>query len=236
MSINSQFERVSPEQVKQAAEFQAAIFADVNGRTGALHGRIVALVPTMKVAGPAFTVDVRPGDNLMIHAAIALAQPGDVLVIDGKGDQTAALMGALMMNACKVRQLAGVVIDGAVRDREELEALGFPVFSVGTNPNGPTKNVPGNLGAAISCGGVALRPGDLVIGDADGVVVVERKKVDKLLPLAAKKVVDEEARMQQIKSGNTAATWLVGALRSAGVLKESESLLDNPFERGVLER
>lgn len=224
MPIYSQFQRVSPEQISQAAAFQAAILADVNGRAGALHGRVTALAPKMKVAGPAFTVDVRPGDNLMIHAAIALAQPGDVLVVDGKGDQTAALMGALMMNACKVRHLAGVVIDGAVRDREELEALGLPVFSVGTNPNGPTKNVAGSVGGAISCGGVAVNAGDLVIGDADGVVVIEREKVDNLLALAARKVEDEAARMRQIQSGNTAATWLLGALRTAGVLKEGEGL------------
>src|SRR6188768_3137820 len=103
------FERVSPELVKQAGEFQAAILADVNGRRGALHGRIAALRPYMKLAGPALTVEVRPGDILMIHAAIALAKPGDVLVIDGKGDQTAALMGTLMLSACKKQGLAGVV-------------------------------------------------------------------------------------------------------------------------------
>ena len=94
------FERVSPALVQQASQFQAAILADVNGRRGALHGRIAALRPRMKLAGPAFTVDVRPGDNLMIHAAMALAKPGDVLVIDGKGDRTAALMGTIMMTAC----------------------------------------------------------------------------------------------------------------------------------------
>ena len=223
-NINRNFERVPAGQVKQASGFQAAIFSDVNGRTGAMHGRIAALRPGMQAAGPAFTVEVRPGDNLMIHAAIALAQPGDVLVVDGKGDQSSALMGALMMSACKARQLAGVVVDGAVRDRIELEALGFPVFSVGTNPNGPTKNVAGRVGHLISCGGVAVRPGDLIVADADGVVVLERENVERLLPLAAQKVEDEEARMRQIRSGDTAATWLVGALRTAGALKDGESL------------
>ena len=87
------FDRVSPDLVRAAGEYQAAILADVNGRRGAMHGRIAALRPRMKIAGPALTVEVRPGDNLMIHAAIALAKPGDVLVIDGKADQTAALMG-----------------------------------------------------------------------------------------------------------------------------------------------
>ncbi|HEY0825079.1 MAG TPA: RraA family protein [Ramlibacter sp.] len=218
------FERVSPALVRQASEFQAAILADVNGRRGALHGRIAALRPRMKLAGPALTVDVRPGDNLMIHAAIALAKPGDVLVIDGKGDQTAALMGTIMMTACKQLGLAGVVIDGAVRDSLEIDEMDYPVFSFGTNPNGPTKNVPGRIGHPVSVGGVTVRSGDLVVADADGVVVIERERVEGLLPLARKKVEDENARIAGIQQGNTAAPWLAAALRTAGVLKEGESL------------
>jgi 4-hydroxy-4-methyl-2-oxoglutarate aldolase len=218
------FERVSPDLVNQAAQFQAAILADVAGRRGAMHGRIAALRPRMKLAGPALTVDVRPGDNLMIHAAIALAKPGDVLVIDGKGDQTAALMGTIMMTACKQLGLAGVIIDGAVRDSLEIDEMDYPVFSVGTNPNGPTKNVPGRIGHPVSCGGVTVRSGDLVIADADGIMVVERERVEGLLPLARKKVEDEATRIAQIKEGNTSASWLDAALRTAGVLKQGETL------------
>ena len=218
------FERVPADLVRQASEFQAAILADVNGRRGALHGRIAALRPRMKIAGPAFTVEVRPGDNLMIHAAMSLAKPGDVLVIDGKGDQTAALMGTIMMTACKQLGLAGVVIDGAVRDSLEIDEMDYPVFSVGTNPNGPTKNVPGRIGHPVTCGGVTVRPGDLIVADADGVVAIEREAVEALLPLARKKVEDEAKRIAQIKEGNTAASWLEGALRTAGVLKAGESL------------
>ena len=218
------FERVSADLVRQASEFQAAILADVNGRRGALHGRIAALRPRMKLAGPALTVDVRPGDNLMIHAAMSLAKPGDVLVIDGKGDQTAALMGTIMMTACKQLGLAGVVIDGAVRDSLEIDEMDYPVFAVGTNPNGPTKNVPGRIGHPITCGGVTIRSGDLIVADADGVVAIERENVEALLPLARKKVEDEAARIAQIKTGDTNAKWLAAALRSAGVLKDGESL------------
>ena len=218
------FERVSPDLVRQAGAFQAAILADVAGRRGAMHGRIAALRPRMKLAGPALTVDVRPGDNLMIHAAIALARPGDVLVIDGKGDRTAALMGTIMMTACRQLGLAGVVIDGAVRDSLEIDEMDFPVFSVGTNPNGPTKNVPGRIGHPVSCGGVTVRAGDLVVADADGIVVVERERVESLLPLARKKVEDESARIAQIRQGKTSAAWLDAALRTAGVLQPGETL------------
>lgn len=218
------FPRVSPDLVRQAAEFQAAILADVAGRRGAMHGRIAALRPRMKLAGPALTVDVRPGDNLMIHAAIALARPGDVLVIDGKGDCTAALMGTIMMTACQKLGLAGVVIDGAVRDSLEIDGMDFPVFAVGTNPNGPTKNVSGRIGHPVSCGGVTVHAGDFVLADADGVVVVERERLASLIPLAHRKVDDEAKRIAQIQEGNTSAPWLDSALRAAGVLKEGESL------------
>lgn len=222
--IIREFDRVPASVVQQASEYQAAILADVAGRRGALHGRIRALRPTMKFAGTAFTVEVRPGDNLMIHAAMSLAKPGDVLVVDGKGDQTAALMGTIMFTACKQLRIAGVVVDGAVRDSLETEELGFPVFSVGTNPNGPTKLVPGRIGHPVTVGGVTVHPGDFILGDADGVVVVERDKVESLLPLAAKKVKDEADRIAGIKKGDTAAKWLDGALRAAGALKEGERL------------
>jgi 4-hydroxy-4-methyl-2-oxoglutarate aldolase len=222
--IIREFERVPADVVRQAGEYQAAIIADVAGRRGALNGRIRPVSSRMKMAGPAFTVEVRPGDNLMIHAAMSMAKPGDVLVIDGKGDLGAALMGTIMMTACKQLGLAGVVIDGAVRDTLEVEQMGFPVFAAGANPNGPTENVPGRIGHPVSVGGVTVRPGDFVLGDADGVVVVEREKIASLVPQAAKKVADESARIAAIKQGDTAAKWLLPALRTAGVLKEGESL------------
>lgn len=222
--IIKEFPRVSAEVVKQASQYQPAIFSDVAGRRGALHGRIRALRSHMKVAGPAFTIEVRPGDNLMIHAAMALARPGDVLVIDGKGDQTSALMGTIMMTACRQLGIAGVVIDGAVRDSLEIDEMDFPVFSAGTNPNGPTKQVGGRIGHPISVGGVAVNPGDFIIGDGDGVVVVEREKIESLLPLAAEKVVVEARRIAQIKDGSTQAPWLNAALVAAGVIKAGGAL------------
>jgi 4-hydroxy-4-methyl-2-oxoglutarate aldolase len=222
--IVTDFPRVSASVVQQAAQYQPAIFSDIQGRRGALHGRVRALRPHMKLAGPALTVEVRPGDNLMIHAALALAKPGDVLVIDGKADQLCALMGTIMMTAAQQLGLAGVVIDGAVRDSLELAEMGFPVFSVGTNPNGPTKNVAGRIGHPVSCGGVTVHAGDLVIADADGVVVVERAMAEGLLPLAAHKVAAEAKRIDQIKKGQTGASWLTASLVAAGVLNEGETL------------
>ena len=168
---------------------------------------------------------MRPGDNLMIHAAMAIAKSGDVLVVDGKGDTTCALMGAIMMNQCMALGIAGVVLDAALRDSEEIRALGFPVYSAGTNPNGPTKFVPGRINHPISAGGVAINPGDLIVADADGVVVLERHKASAMLPLAAKKLADEAARIDAIKQRKALRpAWLDGALRAAGVLKDGETL------------
>lgn len=222
--IVREFERVSADVVAKAGKYQAAILADVAGRRGTMNARIAPVHHSMAVAGPAFTVEVRPGDNLMIHAAIALARPGDVLVIDGKGDQSAALMGTLMLSACKKQGLAGVIVDGAIRDKLELLELGFPVFSAGFNPAGPTKFVPGRINHPISAGNAIVNPGDLVVGDADGVVVIERAKAPAMLALADKKVADEAARLEAISRGDTASRWLPAALRAAGLLKEGESL------------
>ena len=219
------FERVAPDVIEHASRYQAAILADVAGRRGTAHGRIAALDPQMKLAGPAFTIEVRPGDNLMIHAAMALAKPGDILVIDGKGDLTCALMGAIMVNGCRQLGLGGIVMDGAMRDSLDLRALGFPVFCAGTNPNGPTKFVPGRINWPVCVGGIAVSPGDLVVADADGVVFVERHKAASLLPLAQKKVDDETRRIDDIKANRGRRPgWLDGALRAAGVLKEGETL------------
>ena len=224
-NIRREFVRVAPAVVQQASAFASSILADVAGRRGAMDARIAPLTHATRIAGPAFTVEVRPGDNLMIHAAMAMARPGDVLVIDGKADRTCALMGAIMMNTCKTLGFGGVILDASLRDTEELLELGFPVYAIGANPNGPTKGVAGRINWPITCGGVAVNPGDLIVGGADGVVVVEREKAESLLGLAERKVADERARIADILAGkNIQPGWLDGALRAAGVLKQGETL------------
>jgi RraA family protein len=175
----------------------------------------------MRIAGPALTIEVRPGDNLMIHAAMALAKPGDVLVIDGKGDETSALMGEIMISACMEIGIAGVIIYGSVRDTEAIRALGFPTYAVGANPNGPTKQVPGRINRPVSVGGTTVNPGDLIVADADGVVVVERSKAGSVVAQAAQKVADETVRLKEIRGGGQLRPgWLDGALKKAGVVIE----------------
>jgi RraA family protein len=218
-------QRVDPDLVARAARYPSSILADVAGRRGALSSRIAPLASTMRLAGPALTIDVRPGDNLMIHAAMALAKPGDVLVIDGKGDESCALMGEIMVSQCIAIGIAGVIVYGAVRDTEAIRELGFPMYAIGANPNGPSKLVPGRINWPVSVGGVTVQPGDLVVADGDGVVVVEPPKVPAVLQMAEQKLADETARLEGIRSGaQLRPAWLDAALRKAGVLAEGETL------------
>lgn len=217
-------DRVSPELVEAAAKFQAAILADVAGRRGTVHGRVKPLSPKMKVAGPAITVEVRQGDNLAIHAALAVAKPGDVIVVDGKGDVSCALIGEIMATQAKVSGIAGIVIDAAVRDAHELANGDYPIFSAGLNPCGPTKSVAGLVNHPISAGGTAVNPGDLVVGDADGVVVIPRADVARIVELAQKKLDMETARIAAIHKGDVRPGWLDKELRAAGMLAEGEAL------------
>jgi RraA family protein len=223
-SINRDIERVSPELVEAAAKYQAAILADVAGRRGTIHGRVKPLSAKMKVAGPAVTVEVRPGDNLAIHAALAIAKPGDVIVVDGKGDITCALLGEIMATQAKVSGIAGIVIDAAVRDAHELANGDYPIFSAGLNPCGPTKSVAGRVNAPISLGGTPVNPGDLVVGDADGVVVIPRADVARIVDLAQQKLDGETARIAAIHKGVGRPAWLEKELRAAGMLAEGEAL------------
>ena len=211
------FERVSPELVRRARQFQSAILCDVFGRRGTLNARVQPLHPAMQVAGPAFTVEVRPGDNLMFHVALALAQPGDVIVVDGKGDDTCALFGELMVSQAEAAGLAGFVVDAACRDTDTLAGGSFPIFAAGRNPCGPTKGLGGTFGKPIAVAGAPVHPGDLVVGDADGVVVIPRADVERVLQAAEKKLADEKVRLEEIARGELVSPWLHDALRAAGL-------------------
>ena len=215
--IRRSIERVPADLVKAAGKFQASILADVGGRRGTLGGRIQPLSKSMKVAGPAFTVEVRPGDNLMIHAALQLAQPGDVIVVDGKGDLSCALTGALMAAHAQKAGIAGFVIDASSRDSDTLARGSFPMFSSGRNPCGPTKGLGGTIGRPISVGGVSVQPGDLVVGDADGVVIIPRQQVRAVLAAADGKIAAERQRLEEISRGELVSPWLDAALKAAGL-------------------
>lgn len=211
------FERIPQHQLDRAKQYQAAILCDVAGRRGTMNSRIRALNPNMSICGPAFTVEVRPGDNLMFHVALAVAKPGDVIVVDGKADETCALFGDLMVTQAAAAKLGGFVVDAASRDTDSLAKGDFPIFAAGTNPCGPTKGLPGKLSIPVSVGGVAVNPGDLIVGDVDGIVVIPRNEIDAVLEAAAKKVAAEKQRIDEIEAGILVSPWLDDALKQAGL-------------------
>lgn len=221
----AEFERVSPDLVRRASAHQAAILGDIAGRRGTMHGRIKALNPAMRVCGPALTVEVRPGDNLSIHIALAIAKPGDVIVVDGKADLGCALVGELMTTQALAAGIAGIVVDAAVRDIEVLATGKLPVWAIGSNPCGPTKNIPGRISIAISAGDAAVQPGDLIVGDADGVVVIPRLEVQQVLDGVDAKLESEAQRLREIASGELVSPWLEGVMRTAGMLGSDERFI-----------
>jgi regulator of RNase E activity RraA len=219
--IRRTIERVPASLVKAASAFQASILADVGGRRGALGGRIQPLTKRMKVAGPALTVEVRPGDNLMIHAALELAQPGDVIVVDGKGDLSCALTGALMAAHAQKAGIAGFVIDGAVRDTEECAQGGFPIFAAGANPNGPW-NAPGRINWPVSRRSASVRrPGGRRRRWRGH---VPRELAAAIVGGAQAKVDAEAERMKAIARGDVAQAWVVESLKAVGVLGKNDAL------------
>ena len=142
--------------------------------------------------GTAFTVKVPDGDNVFIHRALDLAQPGDILVIDGNGCESRSLMGEIMFTYAQNKGLAGVVVDGAIRDVDSLRRLTIPVYAIAVTPQGPYKNGPGEINVPVSCGGQVVFPGDILIGDADGICVVRASEAEKIADLANEKLRKEE--------------------------------------------
>ncbi|QYK42223.1 MAG: 4-carboxy-4-hydroxy-2-oxoadipate aldolase/oxaloacetate decarboxylase [Paracoccaceae bacterium] len=181
--------------------FQTATLHEALGRTGAMPHAIKPIYPGMRLAGPALTVSCPPGDNLTIHAAIEHARPGDVMVVDFNGELEAGPFGDILATACMARGITGLVIDGCVRDGTGLRDLGFPVFARGLNMKGTTKTAFGTLGQPIVCAGVQVAPGDIVIGDDDGVVVVPADRAAEILMAAEKRDSDEEIKRQHLREG-----------------------------------
>jgi regulator of RNase E activity RraA len=181
--INLRLAGPAPDLINAFRHVPVAVVGDCLGRAigtiglRAYHGDLRA-----GLCGPAITVRVRPGDNLMIHKAMLIAEPGDVIVIDGGGSVSQAVAGGLMRTTALARKLGGFVIDGAIRDIAEWADGGMPVFAKGHTHRGPSKDGPGEVNVPIACAGMAVNPGDLVLGDADGVIAIAAADAEALLP------------------------------------------------------
>lgn len=191
-----------------ALRLGAATLHEALGQQGALDPAIKPLDPSMKVFGRAFTVQCAGGDNLMIHYALASAHRGDVLVVDAGGYLGAGPWGDILTLAARTAGLGGLVIDGAVRDSEAIVQSGFPVFARGTCLKGTSKCKAGSVGEAIACGGLLVQPGDVVVGDRDGVVVIPQAAVDQAFDLAERRASAEESMRQAVLAGRTTVDLL----------------------------
>jgi RraA family protein len=165
------------------------------------------------LAGPAVTVKSRPGDNLMIHKALDLAEPGDVIVVDAGGDLTNALIGELMIAYAKKKGVAGIVIHGAVRDAASIRAGSFPVFAAGVTHRGPYKDGPGEINVPIAIDGMVITPGDLILGDDDGLLCVPFDECDRVYQAAKAKTDAEQLQMANIAAGTNDRSWVDAALK-----------------------
>ncbi|MES2186285.1 MAG: RraA family protein [Pseudomonadota bacterium] len=169
------------------------------------------------LCGPAVTVRVRPGDNLMIHKALMMVRPGDVLVIDGGADVTQALVGGLMRTTCVARKIAGLVLDAAVRDLAEWAEDGMPIFARGHTHRGPSKDGPGEINIPISCAGMVVLPGDLIVGDADGVIAIPAAEAAEVLAKTRAHLAKEAVIREANRTGSSDPERFDAALRAKGL-------------------
>jgi regulator of RNase E activity RraA len=171
-----------------------------------------------KLVGRALTVKTRAGDNLMIHKALDMAEPGDVIVVEGSGDVTQAVAGELMLLHAKVRGVAGFVIDGAVRDLAAFREHDFPCYARGCTLRGPSKVGPGEINVAVTVASMAVRPGDMIVGDEDGVIAIPVDQLEGVLRGARKHAEREDERKAAIAAGRDARGWIDIYLKAQGVI------------------
>jgi 4-hydroxy-4-methyl-2-oxoglutarate aldolase len=178
-----------------------AQIADCMSRLGAMDAGIRPIWPSSRIIGPALTVWCHSGDNLMLHKALSLAQPGDIVVMNTQGNTANSGFGELLATSAVKLGVRGVIIDGTVRDAAALEALRLPVYSRGLCPNGCNKDGAGEVGAIVACGNVAVRPGDIVIADRDGVTIVPLEDAPEVATLTAQQLERERQRLTEIERG-----------------------------------
>jgi len=200
--MNTITQAIDP-RITRLAELGAATVYEANGQRDAIDPAIKPLDPKTKIAGRAVTLDLEPGDNWFIHIALLEAGEGDILVVDAKGYTQAGPWGDVLTLAAQERGLAGLVIDGAVRDSQEIIASGFPVFTRGVCIRKTTKVQKGRVNAPVTIGGVLIQPGDILVGDADGLVRVAAADIDTALYSSERRELKEEEMRARIREGAT---------------------------------
>jgi len=216
LQIRARTRQVAEHQVRAYHGIPVANVSDSMSRMTAAGPRLRPMHRSGYLAGPALTVKVRPGDNLMIHKALTLAQRGDVIVVDAGGDLTNALFGEIMVATAVKRGVAGVVLNGAVRDSETIGQGDFPLYAAGITHRGPYKDGPGEINVTVAIDGMVIEPGDLVLGDADGLVCVPFDAVQEVLAAVLKKRDAEAQMMADIAAGTLDTGWIDQTLARIG--------------------
>ena len=194
-------ECISIDAIAMLRNLGTATIYEAQGAKGALDSGIKPIDPGMSLAGPAFTVDTRPADNLMLHYALLKAKPGDVLVVDAKAFMEAGPWGDVMTQQALQIGLAGLVINGAVRDAATIVEMGFPVFCRGLSIKSTGKNQRGQVNVPVCIGDVQINPGDIIVGDRDGLVIVRQDEVDEAIRNSLARIEKEKMFREKIKNG-----------------------------------
>jgi len=213
-------QNVSAEWVEKFRALPVANVSDVMSRMTAGGAPLRPFYTGPRMVGAAVTVKARPGDNLMVHKALDIAEPGDIVVVDAGGDLSNAIIGELMVAHAAQRGLGGIVIFGAIRDSEELLEGSFPVFAAGVTHRGPYKDGPGEVNVPIAINGMVIEPGDLICGDADGLLSVPLSSVEDVFEAASKKHAAETKQMENIKLGKNDRAWVDASLARLGCVIE----------------
>lgn len=200
-AIVARIDRADPRLIQRLGECGVATVHEAQGRTGLLRPYMRPIYPTARVAGSAVTVLCGPGDNLMIHAAVAVVRPGDVLVVATTSESADGMFGELLAESCRAHGVAGLIIDSGVRDTAELTAMNFPVWSRAISAQGTSKTIAGSVNLPIVCAGTRVQPGDVIVGDADGVVVVPRESTASVVEAANQRLEKEAKTRERLKAG-----------------------------------
>jgi regulator of RNase E activity RraA len=220
--IRTEWERPDREIVTGLGAFETPVISDLMNRLYSMEPAIRPQThPDLGLVGPALTVKVFPGDNLMVHKSLDVAQPGDVVVIDASSSALTAVLGDLISTKARHRGIAGFIVDGLVRDLPAIRDLGdFPVFSRGVTPIGPLHRGPGEIGHPIACGGIVVNPGDVIVGDLNGIVVVPRDIADDLLQRLTERKAAEADYTAAVARGEFNNAWVDALLERNGVAIE----------------
>jgi 4-hydroxy-4-methyl-2-oxoglutarate aldolase len=221
--------RPDPQAVKVLGELGVATIHEAQGRTGTLLPYMRPIYPSARVSGSAVTVSCQPGDNLMIHAAVEVCKPGDVLVVVTTSESTDGMFGDLLGTSCQAHGVVGLIIDAGVRDTAELTEMKFPVWAKAISPQGTVKASPGSVNIPVVCAGMLVNPGDVIVGDADGVVVVPRAAAADVAKAGQQRIAKEEKTRERLAKGELGVEFygLRAKLKELGVEYVEELVEEN---------